>query len=201
MTQDYEFSNVSSHYGRIEVVTGSMFSGKTEELIRRIRRARIANLRVEEFKPSIDKRYADGQIVSHDAHSVDCTAVEASSEILFYSEEADIVAIDEAQFFDNALPDVCLQLARMGKRVIVAGLDMDYKGSPFGTMPQLMAIADEVLKLHAVCIRCGAEATLSHRKTQDTAKVLLGEADEYEPLCRHCYAHATSEARPDNSPL
>ena len=164
-----------------------MFSGKTEELIRRLKRAKIAKQRVEIFKPAIDVRYSEEDVVSHDSTSVASTPVESSASILLFSSEADVVGIDEAQFFDNGLTDVCNQLADNGIRVIVAGLDMDYKGIPFGPMPALCAIADEVTKVHAICVKCGQLAYISHRIINNDKRVLLGEKDEYEPLCRECY--------------
>jgi len=170
--------------GWIEVICGSMFSGKTEELIRRLRRAMIARQTVEIFKPRIDVRYDPESIVSHDATSIRSTTVENASQILFYAGEHEVVGIDEAQFFDNALPQVCNQLADAGKRVIVAGLDMDYLGKPFGSMPQLMAIADYVTKLHAICMECGDLANFSWRNSDDSTLIQLGEKDIYEPLCR-----------------
>lgn len=173
--------------GRIEVICGSMFSGKTEELIRRLRRAKIARQRVEIFKPSVDTRYSEEDVVSHDSNVLSSTPVEASGSIILLAGEADVVGIDEAQFFDDGLVSVCNQLADSGKRVIVAGLDMDYKGVPFGPIPALCAIAEEVTKVHAVCVRCGDLAYLSHRTVRDDRRVLLGEQDEYEPLCRRCY--------------
>ena len=149
--------------GRIEVVCGSMFSGKTEELIRRMRRAMFARQKVEIFKPAIDTRYSDEQVVSHDKHTIKSTPIDSSAQILLLSSEIDVIGIDEAQFFDNALPEVCNELANRGVRVIIAGLDMDYKGIPFGPIPALCAIADEVIKVHAICVRCGALAYVSHR--------------------------------------
>lgn len=173
--------------GSIEVIVGSMFSGKTEELIRRLRRAKIAKLRVEIFKPHIDVRYSDNAVVSHDENSILSTPVETSSNILLLTGDVDVVGIDEAQFFDNGLADVCNQLAAMGIRVIVAGLDMDFKGKPFGPIPGLMAVADYVTKVHAICMRCGSVAQFSHRFGKDEKLVMLGEKNEYEPLCRDCY--------------
>ena len=176
--------------GRIEVVCGSMFSGKTEELIRRMRRAEFARQRVEIFKPAIDTRYSEEDVVSHDMHTIPSTPIDSSAQILLLSSEIDVVGIDEAQFFDNGLIDVCNQLANNGVRVIVAGLDMDYKGVPFGPIPALCAIADEVTKVHAICVKCGNLAYLSHRKVDNDRRVLLGETAEYEPLCRECYRKA-----------
>lgn len=176
--------------GRIEVVCGSMFSGKTEELIRRMRRAEFARQRVEIFKPAIDTRYSEEDVVSHDMHTIPSTPIDSSAQILLLSSEIDVVGIDEAQFFDNGLVDVCNQLANNGVRVIVAGLDMDYKGVPFGPIPALCAIADEVTKVHAICVKCGNLAYLSHRTVDNDRRVLLGETAEYEPLCRECYRKA-----------
>lgn len=173
--------------GRIEVICGSMFSGKTEELIRRLKRAKIARQRVEIYKPAIDTRYSEEDVVSHDSNSINSTPVDSARSILLLASEAQVVGIDEAQFFDESLPEVCSQLADIGKRVIVAGLDMDFKGIPFGPMPALMAIAEEVTKVHAICVRCGSLAYVSHRKVADEHRVLLGEQSEYEPLCRRCY--------------
>ena len=173
--------------GRIEVVCGSMFSGKTEELIRRMRRAQFARQKVEIFKPSIDTRYSEEEVVSHDRNAIPSTPIDASAQILLLATDIDVVGIDEAQFFDEGLVDVCNELANRGVRVIVAGLDMDYKGVPFGPIPSLCAIADEVTKVHAICVRCGALAYVSHRKVSNDRRVLLGETDEYEPLCRECY--------------
>lgn len=173
--------------GRIEVICGSMFSGKTEELIRRLNRARIARQKVEIYKPLIDTRYSDVEVVSHDSNSVSSTPVDSSESILLLSVEADVVGIDEAQFFDAHLVEVCNQLANRGKRVIIAGLDMDFKGNPFGPMPALCAVAEDVTKVHAICVRCGNLAHVSHRIVDDDKQVLLGELHEYEPLCRHCY--------------
>jgi thymidine kinase len=173
--------------GSIEVIAGSMFSGKTEELIRRLRRAKFANLRVEIFKPSIDIRYSETRVVSHDEKSIMSTPVESANSILLLAEGVEVVGIDEAQFFDESLIDVCTKLADKGVRVIVAGLDMDFTGKPFGPMPALMAIAEFVSKVHAICMRCGNLAHYSHRKTKDEKVVMLGEKDIYEPLCRICY--------------
>ncbi len=176
--------------GWIEVICGSMFSGKTEELIRRLKRARFANQTVEIFKPQIDVRYAVEEVVSHDTNSIRCTPVESPGTILLMATDVDVVAIDEAQFFDESLTDVCRRLADNGVRVIIAGLDMDYTGKPFGPMPALMAQAEYVTKVHAICLRCGGIAQHSHRLTKDDKLVLLGETDSYEPLCRHCFNKA-----------
>jgi len=173
--------------GWIEVICGSMFSGKTEELIRRLTRARIANLKVEIFKPSIDKRYRQGALVSHNDNSILSTPVDNAESILLLSNEVQVVGIDEAQFFDKNITSVCNQLALRGVRVIVAGLDMDYRCKPFGEIPQLLAIADYITKLHAICVKCGNIANYSWRKTADAEQVLLGEKDMYEPRCRVCY--------------
>lgn len=176
--------------GRIEVVCGSMFSGKTEELIRRMKRAKFAKQKVEIFKPSLDTRYSDVDVVSHDQHSITSTPVDNSSTIALLSSDIDVVGIDEAQFLDDGLVDVCNDLANRGVRVIVAGLDMDFKGKPFGPIPALCAIADEVTKVHAICVKCGALAYVSHRLVANDKRVLLGEQAEYEPLCRECYQKA-----------
>ena len=180
----------SERAGWIEVICGSMFSGKTEELIRRLNRARIAKQKVEIFKPAIDTRYDEEKVVSHDAKSVSSTPVESASQILFYAAEFEVVGIDEAQFFDNELVSVCNQLADQGKRVVVAGLDMDFLGKPFGPIPNLLATAEYVTKVHAICMRCGSLASYSHRTSQEEKLVLLGEMDSYEPLCRRCFFEA-----------
>ena len=179
--------------GRIEVVCGSMFSGKTEELIRRLKRAEFAKQRVEIFKPALDTRYSEIEVVSHDRNSTMSTPVDSSSSILLLSSDIDVVGIDEAQFFDDGLVAVCNELANKGIRVIVAGLDMDFKGVPFGPIPALCAIADEVTKVHAICVRCGALAYVSHRLVNNEKRVMLGEQTEYEPLCRECYRKALEE--------
>ena len=173
--------------GRIEVVCGSMFSGKTEELIRRMKRAKFAKQKVEIFKPSLDTRYSEEDVVSHGKNTIRSTPIDSSGAILLLASDIDVVGIDEAQFFDEGLVEVCNQLANNGVRVIVAGLDMDYKGIPFGPIPALCAIADEVTKVHAICVKCGALAYVSHRLIHNDKRVLLGEKDEYEPLCRECY--------------
>ena len=183
-----EYLTGESHRpGRIEVICGSMFSGKTEELIRRLRRANFAKQRVEIFKPAIDTRYSEENVVSHDQHAIQSTPVDSSSSILLLSSDADVVGIDEAQFFDDGLVKVCNELANKGVRVIIAGLDMDFQGKPFGPIPGLCAIADEVTKVHAICVKCGALAYISHRLVQNDKRVLLGEKLTYEPLCRECY--------------
>jgi len=173
--------------GWIEVICGSMFSGKTEELIRRLRRAQIARQRVEIFKPALDTRYAMDAVVSHDENSIKSTPVQAASQILLLASDVDVVGIDEAQFFDPGLSEVCNLLANEGIRVIVAGLDMDFRGKPFGPIPSLMATAEYVTKVHAICISCGSLAQYSHRTVKDKSLVVLGETDRYEPLCRRCY--------------
>ena len=179
--------------GRIEVVCGSMFSGKTEELIRRMKRAKFAKHKVEIFKPSLDTRYSDVDVVSHDQHSIPSTPIDSSSTIALLSSDIDVVGIDEAQFLDDGVVDVCNDLANRGVRVIVAGLDMDFQGKPFGPMPALCAIADEVTKVHAICVKCGALAYISHRLVANDKRVLLGEQMEYEPLCRECYQRIVND--------
>ncbi|MBK9673050.1 MAG: thymidine kinase [Bacteroidetes bacterium] len=173
--------------GSIEVVCGSMFSGKTEELIRRLKRAKFAKQKVEIFKPAIDTRYDDEKVVSHDSNFILSTPVESSSNILLLCGEVDVVGIDEAQFFDAELVNVCTTLANNGTRVIVAGLDTDFLGNPFGPMPALMAVAEEVTKVHAICMHCGSLANHSHRTTSEKSLVLLGETQNYTPLCTTCY--------------
>jgi thymidine kinase len=179
--------NRQNRRGWIEVITGSMFSGKTEELIRRLKRAKIARQKVEIFKPAFDTRYDELKVVSHDENAISSTPVQSSNQILLYVNDADVVGVDEAQFFDNQLAEVCNQLANAGVRVIVAGLDMDYLGKPFGPIPSLMATAEYVTKVHAVCIECGNLAQHSHRIIADDHLVVLGEKDSYEPLCRVCF--------------
>ena len=181
--------------GRIEVICGSMFSGKTEELIRRMKRAQFAKQRVEIFKSSIDTRYSEENVVSHDQNTIRSTPIDSSGNILLLASDIDVVGIDEAQFLDDGLMDVCNQLANNGVRVIVAGLDMDYKGVPFGPTPALCAVADEVTKVHAICVKCGALAYVSHRLIADDHRVMLGEQQEYEPLCRECYQKALKEEK------
>jgi thymidine kinase len=173
--------------GWIEVVCGSMFSGKTEELLRRLKRAKIANQRVEIFKPKRDVRYDDQAVVSHDDNSIQSIPVGNSEEIFNHIEDINVVGIDEAQFFDDKLPSVCEKLAIRGVRVIVAGLDMDFKGEPFGPIPSLLAKAEYITKVHAICPHCGNLATHSYRLTSETDTVVLGEKDKYEPRCRLCY--------------
>lgn len=182
--------NHNEQYGWIEVICGSMFSGKTEELIRRLKRAKFAQQKVEIFKPSIDSRYDDDKVVSHDANEIQSTAVPAAANIRILADDCDVVGIDEAQFFDDEIVSVCNDLANRGVRVVVAGLDMDYKGNPFGPMPHLMATAEYVTKVHAVCTRTGNLAHYSFRKSDDENLVLLGETTEYEPLSRAAYHKA-----------
>ena len=173
--------------GWIEVVCGSMFSGKTEELIRRIKRAKIANQKVLIFKPEKDVRYGTDEVVSHDENKFESIPVQSSTEILKNLGDANVIGIDEAQFFDSDLPQVCQKLAIRGVRVIIAGLDMDFRGQPFGPMPHLLAVAEYITKVHAICPHCGTLATHSYRTTTETETVVLGEKDKYEPRCRVCY--------------
>jgi len=176
--------------GRVEVICGSMFSGKTEELLRRLKRAQFARQHVEIFKPGIDTRYSEQDVVTHEGRSLLSTPVDSSQAILLLGADSDVIGIDEAQFFDEGIVDVCNQLAWRGVRVIAAGLDLDFRGQPFGPMPRLLAIADDVTKVHAICVRCGALAYVSHRTVPGERTVLLGETNEYEPLCRECYKKA-----------
>jgi len=185
-------SNNSERTGWIEIVCGSMFSGKTEELLRRLTRARIAKQKVEVFKPAVDVRYDDEDVVSHDARKSNSIPVENASQILFYAEDFEVVGIDEAQFFGSELVSVCNELANRGKRVIVAGLDMDYQGKPFGPLPQLLATAEYVTKVHAICMKCGNLANYSHRTVKDEKLVVLGETEAYEPLCRKCFLETST---------
>ena len=182
--------------GRIEVICGSMFSGKTEELLRRLRRAQFAKPQVEIFKPSIDTRYSPEEVVSHDKNTILSTPVEHSSNILLLSSGAEVLGIDEAQFFDGGLVEVCVQLADQGARVIVAGLDMDFKRNPFGPIPGLCAVADDVTKVHAICVECGRLANYSHRLVDNDKQVMLGETEEYRPLCRKCFLRSLSKKQP-----
>lgn len=182
--------------GWIEVICGSMFSGKTEELIRRLKRVKIANLKVEIFKPAIDTRYDEINIVSHDTNAILSTPIDNSQKLLLLAQGVDVIGIDEAQFFDNELPNVCDELAYRGIRVIVAGLDMDYTGKPFGQMPFILAKADYVTKLHAICVVCGHIANYSYRKIPNDDQVMLGATDVYEPRCRICYnANSANKTR------
>jgi thymidine kinase len=180
--------NKTRREGWIEVITGSMFSGKTEELIRRLKRAKIAKQRVEIFKPRIEVRYSKEEVVSHDAQSIQSTPVDSAANIILLASGVEVVGIDEAQFFDDGLVDVCNQLAYSGIRVIVAGLDMDFRGVPFGPIPKLMSIAEYVTKVHAICVRCGRLAQFTHRMSEQDQIIVLGETDIYEPLCRACYS-------------
>ena len=184
---------VTGKKGSIEVITGSMFSGKTEELIRRLRRAQFAGLKVEIFKPSLDNRYSETRVVSHDDKSIISTPVDNASAILLLAGDVNVVGIDEAQFFDNSIVEVCNTLADNGIRLVIAGLDMDFMGKPFGPMPALLAIAEYVTKVHAICMRCGNLAQYSFRKSGDEQVVLLGEKKLYEPLCRNCYNAALNK--------
>ena len=180
-------SKGKEQFGWIEVICGSMFSGKTEELIRRLKRAKYANLKVEIFKPNVDVRYEDDMVVSHDENEIMCTPVPAAANIPILADGCDVIGIDEAQFFDDEIVNVCNFLANKGIRVIVAGLDMDFKGNPFGPMPNLMATAEFVTKVHAICTRTGGLAHYSYRKAENESLVLLGETNEYEPLSREAY--------------
>ena len=176
--------------GSIEVICGSMFSGKTEELIRRLKRAQFAKQNVEIYKPCIDVRYSDDQVVSHDSHAIHSTPIDSPASMLHLSSDVEVVGIDEAQFFDETIVEVVQTLANRGIRVIIAGLDTDFLGKPFGPMPALMAVAEEVQKVHAICVKCGSPANHSHRLSANDQLVVLGEKDVYEPLCRHCYNEA-----------
>ena len=182
--------NSTKRKGSIEVICGSMFSGKTEELIRRLKRAKIAKQKVEIFKPAIDTRYDDEAVVSHDENQIHSTPVPASANIPLLINDEEVIGIDEAQFFDMELVGVCNQLANQGIRVIVAGLDMDFKGKPFGPIPALLATAEYVTKVHAICVKCGDLANHSHRISSEDSLVMLGETESYEPLCRSCYQNA-----------
>lgn len=182
-----ENNNSQRKRGWVEVICGSMFSGKTEELIRRLKRAQFAKQKVEIFKPRIDTRYHELKVVSHNGVEIMSTPVPSSSNILLLAADVDVIGIDEAQFFDNELPYVCSELAKRGIRVIAAGLDLDYTGKPFGPMPELMASAEYVTKVHAICMHCGELAYVSHRKTNVESLVHLGETESYEPLCRACF--------------
>jgi len=186
-------TNNKQEAGWIEVVCGSMFSGKTEELIRRLKRAKIAKMKVEIFKPAVDTRYDEVKVVSHDRNEITSTPVQTSSNILLLANDVEVVGIDEAQFFDDELPQVCNELANRGIRVIVAGLDMDFQGKPFGPIPQILATAEYVTKVHAICMRCGKLAHISHRTILNDKLVMLGETESYEPLCRTCYEKAKKQ--------
>ena len=173
--------------GSIEVICGSMFSGKTEELIRRLKRAKFAKQNVEIYKPCIDVRYSEVEVVSHDSHSISSTPISSPARMLEISADVEVVGIDEAQFFDESIVEVVQTLANRGVRVIIAGLDTDFMGKPFGPMPALMAVAEDIQKVHAICVKCGSPANHSHRLSKSDELVVLGETDIYEPLCRHCY--------------
>lgn len=181
------FLEIAKKAGSIEVICGSMFSGKTEELIRRMKRAQFAKQKVEIYKPCIDVRYSEDQVVSHDSHSIPSTPIDSPASMLLLSSDVEVVGIDEAQFFDDTLVDVVQTLANRGIRVIIAGLDTDFLGKPFGPMPALMAVAEDIQKVHAICVKCGSPANHSHRLSANDQLVVLGEKDVYEPLCRHCY--------------
>ena len=181
------FLEIAKKAGSIEVICGSMFSGKTEELIRRMKRAQFAKQKVEIYKPCIDVRYSEDQVVSHDSHSIPSTPIDSPASMLLLSSDVEVVGIDEAQFFDETLVDVVQTLANRGIRVIIAGLDTDFLGKPFGPMPALMAVAEDIQKVHAICVKCGSPANHSHRLSANDQLVVLGEKDVYEPLCRHCY--------------
>ena len=181
------FLEIAKKAGSIEVICGSMFSGKTEELIRRMKRAQFAKQTVAIFKPCIDVRYSEDKVVSHDSHSIPSTPIDSPAKMLELSSDVEVVGVDEAQFFDNSIVEVVQALANKGIRVIIAGLDTDFLGKPFGPMPALMAVAEDIQKVHAICVRCGSPANHSHRLSKSEELVLLGEKDEYEPLCRHCY--------------
>lgn len=184
--------NSKKSKGWIEVVCGSMFSGKTEELIRRLKRAKIAKQKVEIFKPAIDVRYDETDVVSHDENFIHSTPVPSSANIPLLINDEQVVGIDEAQFFDMELVNVCNDLANRGIRVIVAGLDMDYTGKPFGPMPALLATAEYVTKVHAICVKCGNLANHSHRISENDKLVMLGETESYEPLCRNCFQESNT---------
>ena len=190
------FLEIAKKAGSIEVICGSMFSGKTEELIRRMKRAQFAKQTVEIYKPCIDVRYSEDKVVSHDSHSIHSTPIESPAQMLELSNDVEVVGVDEAQFFDDSLIEVVQTLANRGIRVIIAGLDTDFLGKPFGPMPALMAVAEDIQKVHAICVKCGSPANHSHRLSKSEELVLLGEKDEYEPLCRHCY-NAAIEAEKD----
>ena len=189
------FLEIAKKAGSIEVICGSMFSGKTEELIRRMKRAQFARQKVEIYKPCIDVRYSEDKVVSHDSHSIPSIPIDAPSKMLLLSNDVEVVGIDEAQFFDDTLVEVVQTLANRGVRVIIAGLDTDFMGKPFGPMPALMAVAEDIQKVHAICVKCGSPANHSHRLSKSNELVVLGETDIYEPLCRHCYNAAIKEEK------
>ena len=189
------FLEIAKKAGSIEVICGSMFSGKTEELIRRMKRAQFARQKVEIYKPCIDVRYSEDKVVSHDSHSIPSIPIDSPSKMLLLSNDVEVVGIDEAQFFDDTLVEVVQTLANRGVRVIIAGLDTDFMGKPFGPMPALMAVAEDIQKVHAICVKCGSPANHSHRLSKSNELVVLGETDIYEPLCRHCYNAAIKEEK------
>ena len=186
-------NNSSPKKGWIEIVCGSMFSGKTEELIRRLNRAKIAQQKVEIFKPAIDVRYDAEDVVSHNDNAIRSTPIHVASDMLLLANNCDVVGVDEAQFFDEALVDVCVDLANKGTRVIIAGLDMDFTGKPFGPMPALLSVAEYVTKVHAICMKCGDVASYSYRLTNDEGQVMLGETDTYEARCRSCFIEGNKQ--------
>ena len=189
------FLEIAKKAGSIEVICGSMFSGKTEELIRRMKRAQFAKQKVEIYKPCIDVRYSEDEVVSHDAHSIPSIPIDSPAKMLELSNDVEVIGIDEAQFFDNSIVEVVQTLANRGVRVIIAGLDTDFMGKPFGPMPALMAVAEDIQKVHAICVKCGSPANHSHRLSKSNELVVLGETDIYEPLCRHCYNAAIKEEK------
>ena len=189
------FLEIAKKAGSIEVICGSMFSGKTEELIRRMKRAQFAKQKVEIYKPCIDVRYSEDEVVSHDSHSIPSTPIDSPASMLLLSSDVEVVGIDEAQFFDETLVEVVQTLANRGIRVIVAGLDTDFMGKPCGPMPALMAVAEDIQKVHAICVKCGSPANHSHSLSKSSELVVLGETDIYEPLCSHCYNEAIKEEK------
>ncbi len=189
------FLEIAKKAGSIEVICGSMFSGKTEELIRRMKRAQFAKQKVAIYKPCIDVRYSEDKVVSHDAHSIPSIPIDTPVKMLDISSDVEVVGIDEAQFFDNSIIEVVQTLANRGVRVIIAGLDTDFLGKPFGPMPSLMAVAEDIQKVHAICVKCGSPANHSHRLSKSNELVVLGETDIYEPLCRHCYNAAVEKEK------
>ena len=179
--------NPQRNFGRVEIICGSMFSGKTEELIRRLNRAKISGYKIIVFKHELDTRYNTDEIVSHNKNSIFSNPVASSEKILSFTDNYEVIGIDEAQFFDDGLVKVCKKLADSGKRVIIAGLDMDYSGNPFGPIPKLMASSENITKVHAICVDCGEDALYSNRKTKNKKQIQLGEKNEYKPLCRSCF--------------
>ena len=189
------FLEIAKKAGSIEVICGSMFSGKTEELIRRMKRAQFAKQSIKIYKPCIDVRYSEEDVVSHDAHSIPSTPIDTPAKMLDMIGQVEVIGIDEAQFFDGSIVEVVQTLANNGIRVIIAGLDTDFLGKPFGPMPALMAVAEDIQKVHAICVKCGSPANHSHRLSKSNELVVLGETDIYEPLCRHCYNSAIKEEK------